>query len=69
MTKYTWDQGAGRLDVSVVGLGCGGHSRLGMATGKDEAHATRIVEASSRPGREVAQLYTGGCSFTNLTTR
>lgn len=32
------------LDVSVAGLGCGGHSRLGMATGHDEAHATRMVE-------------------------
>lgn len=32
------------LRVSVAGLGCGGHSRLGMATGHDEAHATRIVE-------------------------
>lgn len=34
------------LEVSVAGLGCGGHSRLGMATGHDEAHATRIVEAA-----------------------
>ena len=32
------------LEVSVAGLGCGGHSRLGMATGHDEVHATRIVE-------------------------
>ncbi|MCC7019535.1 MAG: aldo/keto reductase [Ardenticatenales bacterium] len=32
------------LDVSVVGLGCGGHSRLGMATGHDEAHAVRSVQ-------------------------
>jgi aryl-alcohol dehydrogenase-like predicted oxidoreductase len=32
------------LEVSVVGLGCGGHSRLGMTGGKDEKHATRIVE-------------------------
>jgi len=31
------------LEVSVVGLGCGGHSRLGMAQGKDEAHASSIV--------------------------
>lgn len=31
------------LEVSVVGLGCGGHSRLGMAGGKDEAHAASIV--------------------------
>jgi aryl-alcohol dehydrogenase-like predicted oxidoreductase len=34
------------LDVSVVGLGCGGHSRLGLATGHDEAHATRVVAAA-----------------------
>jgi aryl-alcohol dehydrogenase-like predicted oxidoreductase len=31
------------LEVSVAGLGCGGHSRLGMAQGKDEAHAAGIV--------------------------
>ena len=31
------------LEVSVAGLGCGGHSRLGMTAGKDEAHAARIV--------------------------
>ena len=34
------------VEVSVAGLGCGGHSRLGMANGHDEAHATRIVEAA-----------------------
>ncbi len=34
------------LDVTVAGLGCGGHSRLGMATGRDEAHATRVVQAA-----------------------
>lgn len=27
----------------MAGLGCGGHSRLGMATGNDEAHAARVV--------------------------
>jgi aryl-alcohol dehydrogenase-like predicted oxidoreductase len=32
------------LEVSAAGLGCGGHSRLGMATGHDEAHAVRMVE-------------------------
>lgn len=32
------------LEVSVAGLGCGGHSRLGMARGESEAHATGIVE-------------------------
>ncbi len=31
------------LDVSVAGLGCGGHSRLGMGAGRDEAHAARVV--------------------------
>jgi aryl-alcohol dehydrogenase-like predicted oxidoreductase len=36
--------GRTRLEVSVVGLGCGGHSRLGLGTGHDEAHATRIVQ-------------------------
>jgi len=34
------------LNVSAVGLGCGGHSRLGMAGGQDEAHASRIVAAA-----------------------
>ena len=32
------------LEVSVAGLGCGGHSRLGTGTGHDETHAARIVE-------------------------
>lgn len=32
------------LEVSVAGLGCGGHSRLGTGTGHSESHATRIVE-------------------------
>jgi aryl-alcohol dehydrogenase-like predicted oxidoreductase len=32
------------LSVGVAGLGCGGHSRLGLARGHDEAHAVRIVE-------------------------
>ena len=31
------------LEVSVVGLGCGGHSRLGMTQGKDESQASRLV--------------------------
>jgi aryl-alcohol dehydrogenase-like predicted oxidoreductase len=31
------------LEVSVAGLGCGGHSRLGMTAGKDEAYAARVV--------------------------
>jgi L-galactose dehydrogenase len=31
------------LDVSVMGLGCGGHSRLGLATGKTETEAINLV--------------------------
>ena len=31
------------LDVSVAGLGCGGHSRLGMAKGRDLHHAADMV--------------------------
>jgi aryl-alcohol dehydrogenase-like predicted oxidoreductase len=31
------------LEVSVAGLGCGGHSRLGMAKGKDVHHAADLV--------------------------
>ena len=31
------------LEVSVAGLGCGGHSRLGMAKGKDARHAADMV--------------------------
>src|SRR5258707_13409960 len=31
------------LRVSVAGLGCGGFSRLGLGTGKTEAHAESIV--------------------------
>src|SRR5262245_4131685 len=34
------------LEVSVVGLGCGGHSRLGMSNGNDEAHASSVVSAA-----------------------
>jgi len=32
--------------VSVAGLGCGGHSRLGMAKGKDVHHAADMVRAA-----------------------
>ena len=31
------------LTVSVMGLGCGGHSRLGLATGKTEQDAIAVV--------------------------
>ena len=34
------------LTVSVAGLGCGGHSRLGMAKGKDVHHAADLVRAA-----------------------
>ena len=34
------------LEVSVAGLGCGGHSRLGMAKGKDVHHAADVVRAA-----------------------
>jgi aryl-alcohol dehydrogenase-like predicted oxidoreductase len=34
------------LEVSVAGLGCGGHSRLGLGTGHDRDHACRIVNAA-----------------------
>ena len=36
--------GRTELEVSVAGLGCGGHSRLGTGTGHDERHAVRVVE-------------------------
>ncbi|HUZ12839.1 MAG TPA: aldo/keto reductase [Caulobacteraceae bacterium] len=31
------------LEVSVAGLGCGGHSRLGMAKGRDVHHGADVV--------------------------
>lgn len=31
------------MRVSRMGLGCGGHSRLGLSQGKSEAEATRVV--------------------------
>jgi len=34
------------LKVSVAGLGTGGFSRLGLGTGKDEAHAIGIIRAA-----------------------
>src|SRR5271168_2180949 len=38
----------GRTDVqvSVAGLGCGGHSRLGMARGADVHHAAGVVRSA-----------------------
>lgn len=32
------------LQVGVMGLGCGGHSRLGLATGGDEQNAIAVVQ-------------------------
>lgn len=34
------------LRVGVAGLGCGGFSRLGLGTGKSEAHAIGIIHAA-----------------------
>lgn len=34
------------MRVSVAGLGCGGHSRLGTATGKSEAESIAIVQTA-----------------------
>jgi aryl-alcohol dehydrogenase-like predicted oxidoreductase len=31
------------LEVTAMGMGCGGHSRLGRAKGKDEANAVAVV--------------------------
>jgi L-galactose dehydrogenase len=31
------------MEVSVAGLGCGGHSRLGQATGRTEAESVEVV--------------------------
>jgi len=41
--EYT-ELGATGVDVSVIGLGAGGPSRLGLNTGRNEAHARRLVE-------------------------
>lgn len=38
------------LTVSVAGLGCGGHSRLGLGTGHDEAHAVAMIHAALDAG-------------------
>ena len=38
------------LSVSRMGLGCGGHSRLGLATGKDEANAISVVRKALELG-------------------
>jgi len=38
--------GRTELRVSRMGLGCGGHSRLGLAAGKSEAEARDVVKAA-----------------------
>jgi aryl-alcohol dehydrogenase-like predicted oxidoreductase len=38
------------LRVSVAGLGCGGFSRLGMATGKSEAESVALVRLAIDSG-------------------
>src|SRR5258706_10211894 len=38
------------LRVGVAGLGCGGFSRLGLGTGKSEAHAESIVRRALELG-------------------
>ena len=38
------------LSVSVMGLGCGGHSRLGLATGKGEENAIAVVRRALELG-------------------
>ncbi len=48
------------LKVSVAGLGCGGNSRLGLATGKSEADAIGIVQGALDLGVnfiDTAQFY------------
>lgn len=38
------------LEVSVAGLGCGGHSRLGRATGATEEESVRLVQRALELG-------------------
>jgi aryl-alcohol dehydrogenase-like predicted oxidoreductase len=42
--------GRTNLTVSVAGLGCGGHSRLGLGTGGSEDSAIRIIHAAMDDG-------------------
>ena len=41
--------GRTNAQVSVAGLGCGGHSRLGMARGANVHHAAGIVRCALDP--------------------
>ena len=38
--------GRTNVEVSAVGLGCGGHSRLGLAKGMNNEHAANVVRAA-----------------------
>jgi L-galactose dehydrogenase len=38
------------LPVTMIGLGAGGNSRLGLATGKDETHAASVVRGALEMG-------------------
>jgi len=38
------------LNVSVMGLGCGGHSRIGVSTGKTEAESIAIIRKALDTG-------------------
>jgi len=42
-SRITTRLGRTGLDVSVAGLGCGGHSRLGLAQGRSEREAADLV--------------------------
>ncbi len=42
--------GRTNLNVSVMGLGCGGPSRIGQSTGSDEAESVRIIRTAIDAG-------------------
>ncbi len=42
--------GRTNLNVSVMGLGCGGPSRIGQSTGSDEAESVRIIRSAIDAG-------------------
>ena len=46
MTDETRTLGRTGLKVSLLGLGAGGNSRLGLTLGQDEAHAVDVVRAA-----------------------
>ena len=46
------------LKVSVAGLGCGGFSRLGLATGKSEDEAVRLVREGKAQALMKGSLHT-----------